>query len=85
MSSQLKSETARTNGAQSNGPVTPQGRATSSRNSLRHDLETVRTMSHLAGPATPWPTSAAPSISPYGDMTVPGQPTPTPARHRASA
>ena len=32
----LKSQTARANGAQSRGPVTPQGRAASSRNSLRH-------------------------------------------------
>src|SRR5258708_203802 len=38
MSSQLKSDTARANGQKSRGPLTPESRAKSSRNSFRHGL-----------------------------------------------
>jgi hypothetical protein len=38
MPSQLKSQTARTNGAKSSGPTTPAGKSKSSQNSLKHGL-----------------------------------------------
>jgi hypothetical protein len=38
MPSELKSETSRANGAKSHGPKTPEGKETSSRNSLKHGM-----------------------------------------------
>jgi hypothetical protein len=44
MPSELKSETARTNGAKSHGPKTPEGKEASSRNAIKHGMTTRSTI-----------------------------------------